>query len=122
MRIILQFPEGLKAKALEEAAKLEKEGHEVFVSCSPCYGACDLCLEEARLVKADRIMHFGHGEFMKVKNEFEIEYVPYFAELDRKKAGKAISKGIGMLREIGAKKVSLVFPIQHLHNSKIARE
>ena len=66
MRIILQFPEGLKTKAMEEAAKLEAEGHEVFVACAPCYGACDLCLDEARHVKAEKLIHFGHAEFMKI--------------------------------------------------------
>lgn len=135
MRIILQFPEGLKAKAMQEAGKLEAQGHEVFLAAAPCYGACDLCLDEARNIKADKIIHFGHAEFMKipagnfqtsslsskkmkVKSEFEIEYVPYFSELDWKIAKKVLGKALVMLEGEGAKKVALCFPVQHLENSR----
>jgi 2-(3-amino-3-carboxypropyl)histidine synthase len=118
MRIILQFPEGLKQKALEEAAALEAQGHEVFIASAPCFGACDLCLDEARNVKAEKIIHFGHAEFMPVKGDIEVEYRPYFAELDWKVGRKVLDKALKLLREIKAKKVALVFPVQHLENSK----
>ncbi len=118
MRIILQFPEGLKTKALEEAAKLEAEGHEVFVACAPCYGACDLCLDEARHVKAEKLIHYGHAEFMVVKSDIEIEYRPYFLEADWKIVGSVLAKTAKLLEKIGAKKVALTFPVQHLENSK----
>ena len=118
MRIMLQFPEGLKQKAMEEAAKLEAEGHEVFVAASPCYGACDLCLDEARRVKAEKIIHFGHAEFMKIKSGIEIECRPYFLEVDWKSAGKMLEKAAARLERVGAKKVALVFPVQHLENSR----
>ena len=117
MRIIIQFPEGLKQKALEEMAKLESEGHEVFIAAAPCYGACDICLDEARNVKADKIIHFGHAEFMKVKSDIGIEYRPYFSELDWKIGKKVMAKAASMLKKIGAKKVALVFPVQHLEIS-----
>ncbi len=118
MRIILQFPEGLKAKAMGEMAKLEAQGHEVFIAAAPCYGACDLCLDEARNVKAEKIIHFGHAEFMKVKADIEIEYRPYFSEIDWKVGKKVLDKAAKLLHEIDAKRVSLVFPVQHLENSK----
>jgi len=119
MRIILQFPEGLKKIAVAEAGKLEKGGHEVFLSASACYGACDLCLEEARLVGAKKIVHFGHAEFVKLpkKGGLGVEYVPYFLKVDWEKTGGMLKKAAEMLRESGAKKVALVFPIQHLKNA-----
>jgi len=80
MRILLQFPEGLKDKALEYASKLEKEGNEVVVSASPSFGACDLAIEEARKIKADKLIHFGHAEFKHV--DFNVEYVPYAIDAD----------------------------------------
>ena len=43
MRILLQFPEGLKQKALGHAKALELEGNEVFISASPTYGAARFC-------------------------------------------------------------------------------
>ncbi len=123
MRIMLQFPEGLKARALEQAAKLEAQGHEVMVASAACYGACDLCLEEARQVGAKKIIHFGHAEFANVKKGIEIQYVPYFLEVDWKMAGKAIAKAAQLFRNANAKRVSLVFPIQHLENSvRVKRE
>ena len=75
MRILLQFPEGLKQKALEHAKRLEKGGDEVFISASPTFGACDLAIDEAKNIKADKLVHFGHGEFHKA--DFNVEYVPY---------------------------------------------
>ncbi|MFA6489078.1 MAG: diphthamide biosynthesis enzyme Dph2 [Candidatus Micrarchaeia archaeon] len=118
MRIILQFPEGLKTKALEEAAKRESGGHEVFVACAPCYGACDLCLDEARHVKAEKLIHYGHAEFMVVKSDIEIEYRPYFLDVDWKVVGKVLAKTGKLLKDAGAKSVALTFPVQHLENSK----
>lgn len=118
MRIIIQFPEGLKQKAMEEASKLEAQGHEVLISASPCYGACDLCLDEARNVKAEKIIHFGHAEFMRVKSDIEIEYVPYFSELDWKVGKRVLDKAMEMLAGQKARAIALVFPVQHLENSK----
>ena len=51
MKILLQFPEGLKQHALKYAEKLEKEGDSVFISCSPTYGACDIAIDEAKAIK-----------------------------------------------------------------------
>ena len=132
MRIILQFPEGIKAKAMEEAAKLEAEGHEVFVACAPCYGACDLCLDEARHVKAEKLIHFGHAEFMKIDTGglggvglrgrsplgLTIEYRPYFLEVDWNSTVKVLAKAGKLLGNLGAKNIALAFPVQHLENSK----
>jgi 2-(3-amino-3-carboxypropyl)histidine synthase len=123
MRILLQFPEGLKQSALAEAEKLEAQGHEVLLSASACYGACDLALDEARHVKADKIVHFGHAEFSKVKGQgLKVEYVPYYADLDWNAAEKMLKKASEMLKGQGAKKIALVFPIQHLKNSVRVKE
>ncbi|MDE1849111.1 MAG: diphthamide biosynthesis enzyme Dph2 [Candidatus Micrarchaeota archaeon] len=80
MRILLQFPEGLKQRALEHAKRLEAEGNEVLISASPTFGACDLAIDEAKNVKADKLVHFGHAEFHKV--DFNVEYVEYYTDAD----------------------------------------
>ena len=67
MKILLQFPEGLKQKAVEIAKKYEKKGDVVFLSAAPCYGACDLALDEARAIGAKKIIHFGHSPFGNLK-------------------------------------------------------
>ncbi len=107
MRILLQFPEGLKQKALEHAKRMEAEGNEVFISASPTFGACDLALDEARNIKADKLVHFGHAEFHKV--DFNVEYVPYpiDAPLD------LLPKSLEALN--GYSTISLVTTIQHIH-------
>ncbi len=58
--ITLQAPEGLKKKALELAAFLEKAGYTVFISANPCYGACDL--EEY----GDLLVHLGHTKMHSI--------------------------------------------------------
>ena len=107
MRILLQFPEGLKQKALEHAKSLEKEGNEVFISASPTFGACDLALDEARNIKADKLVHFGHGEFHHV--DFNVEYVEYQidAPLD------ILKRFSGYLKDF--KNIGIVTTIQHVH-------
>ena len=114
----MQFPEGLKQEALLHAARLSSQGHEVFLSAAACYGACDLALDEARAIKAKKLIHFGHAEFMGVNVPgLKVEYIPYFAELDLKSTGVMLQKAASLLRASGAKKLSLVFPVQHLKNA-----
>lgn len=106
MRILLQFPEGLKQKALEHAKKLEKEGNEVFISASPTFGACDLAIDEAKNIKAEKLVHFGHGEFHHV--DFNVEYVPYEmpVKLD------ILKETLPLL--VNYNKIGLVTTIQHV--------
>ena len=114
MRILIQFPEGLKQKALEYAESLEKEGNEVFVSASPNFGACDLALDEARNLKVDKLIHYGHAEFNKV--DFDVEYVPYEidAPLD------LLPKSLEYLKEFN--RISVVTTVQHLHQLDSIKE
>jgi len=114
MRILLQFPEGLKDKALEYASKLEKEGNEVVVSASPSFGACDLAIEEARKIKADKLIHFGHAEFKHV--DFNVEYVPYAIDADLSILPSALTQ----LAQY--KKLCLMTTIQHIHQISAIKE
>ncbi len=107
MRILLQFPEGLKQSALEHAKFLEKEGNEVFISASPTFGACDLALDEARSIKADKLVHFGHGEFHHV--DFNVEYVEYHIDAPLDILGRSLEY-LGGFTNIG-----IVTTIQHVH-------
>ncbi|MFH2105976.1 MAG: diphthamide biosynthesis enzyme Dph2 [Candidatus Micrarchaeota archaeon] len=113
MRILLQFPEGLKREALQYQEKYEKQGHEVFIASAPCYGACDLSIEEAKAVKADKIIHFGHARFIsatkKLSNEIEIEYILYYIDVNLELFARSISE----LSKY--KTLSLATTIQHIH-------
>jgi len=78
-RVYLQVPEGLKTKVQEIAGNLEKEGLEVFVSCEPCFGACDIRDWEAKALGCDVILHVGHTDF-GVKSKVPVVYEPYRIE------------------------------------------
>jgi 2-(3-amino-3-carboxypropyl)histidine synthase len=109
MRILLQFPEGLKQKADELQKKYESEGHEVFLSASPCYGACDIALDEARWIKADKIVHFGHNKFVKTDLPISVEYVPYQIDIDVESLNE-------MAKHLkGHKTIALTTTVQHVH-------
>jgi 2-(3-amino-3-carboxypropyl)histidine synthase len=109
MRILLQFPEGLKQKALGFAKAYEAEGHEVFLSASACYGACDLALDEARWLKADKIVHFGHNRFIKGDLPIPVEYMEYRLDID-------VEGLLALLSHIEAHKtIALATTVQHVH-------
>jgi 2-(3-amino-3-carboxypropyl)histidine synthase len=114
MRILLQFPEGLKQKALEHAKRLESEGNEVFISASPTYGACDLALDEARNIKADKLVHFGHAEFNKV--DFNVEYIPYHIDAPT----TLLPESLAQLE--GFNTISIVTTIQHIDQLPALKE
>jgi 2-(3-amino-3-carboxypropyl)histidine synthase len=108
MRILLQFPEGLKQNALAEAEKLEKEGHEVFLSASSCYGACDLALDEAKAIGAQKLIHYGHSRFIRAKLPLEVEYREFHVRIDP----SMLKSALPFLK--GKKKIALVTTVQHI--------
>ena len=60
----LQFPEGLKTRALGVAREIEqKTGCTAVIFADPCYGACDTKEIEAKKLGVDLIFQFGHDEF-----------------------------------------------------------
>lgn len=107
MRILLQFPEGLKQKALEHAKALESRGDEVFISASPTFGACDLAIDEAKNLKVDKLIHFGHAEFHHV--DFNVEYIEYQIDAPL----KLLEPSLQHISDY--KRVGLVTTIQHVH-------
>ncbi|MFP3950205.1 MAG: diphthamide biosynthesis enzyme Dph2 [Candidatus Micrarchaeia archaeon] len=108
MKILLQFPEGLKKNALSEARKLEKGGHEVYLSSSACYGACDLPMDEARILRIDKVVHFGHSRFIRKGLPFQVEYREYHVDIDVEKLEGALSS------LEGKKRIALVTTVQHV--------
>ena len=109
MRILLQFPEGLKQKAMELAVRYESEGHEVFLSASSCYGACDIALDEARWIEAGKIVHVGHSRFIQQDVGIPVEYIPYYVDIE-------IDSLEAVLPHIKSyKNIALATTVQHIH-------
>ncbi len=82
-RVLLQLPEGLKRNSMEIIAAIEKYGVEVVYSIDATYGACDLRLEEAKIMKCDAVVHVGHNKFYRgIKSEIPVIYWPWELESD----------------------------------------
>ncbi len=108
MRILLQFPEGLKKEAIRHAEKYEKEGHEVFISGASCYGGCDLALDEAKAIGAEKIIHFGHAPFLKGSIGIPVEYIEYAIDVNL----DVLKNAVGQIKE---KRIALGTTVQHIH-------
>ena len=68
-RILIQVPDGLKPQAVSLSNIIEsRTSAETFLSSSACYGACDIASEQARLLHADLIVHYGHTQFTPADN------------------------------------------------------
>jgi 2-(3-amino-3-carboxypropyl)histidine synthase len=118
MRILIQFPEGLKKYACDIAKKMEERGDEVYLSASPCYGACDLAIEEAKAIKADKIIHIGHNKFIKHDIDIDVEYLPFPIDFPI----SIIKEGAKILMKEGIKSISLVTTVQHIHQINEMKE
>ena len=58
--VLLQFPDGLKPRAIETAEEIRKKtGAKVMVWAGSNYGACDL-----PSFKADLVVNFGHSKML----------------------------------------------------------
>lgn len=63
--VLLQAPLGFKRQMLVLGKFLSSLGIEVAYSGRPCWGGCDLATYEAKLAKADAIVHLGHAMFVR---------------------------------------------------------
>ncbi len=115
MKILLQVPEGLKAKALHLAEKLEKEGNEVLISCEPCYGACDLRDTEAERLGCEKIIHYGHNKL--VESKVPAQYEEYRTRTD---VIPVLRKEFNKLENY--KSIGLLTTVQFIDNLSIIKE
>jgi 2-(3-amino-3-carboxypropyl)histidine synthase len=102
-RVALQFPEGLKRKAVKYTERLRKAGFEVIVSGDPCYGACDLALDT--LGDADVLVHVGHAP---VDVRPDVIFLPYTIGFDM----TVLDNALPLLQ---GKRTGLVTTVQHVH-------
>ena len=80
----------------------------MVISCSPCYGACDVALEEARRCGADKIIQYGHSAFA-VRSSIPVEFIEYRTPVKfRKLLGRALKE----LKDF--RRVGLVTTVQHI--------
>lgn len=107
-RVLLQLPEGLKAAGPRLAFVVEKMGAVAIVSADPCYGACDLAVQEAEGLDADLLVHFGHTE-MVPQQRVPVVYVEVKTALGVK---PSVKKALPLLEPW--RRIGLVTTVQHV--------
>jgi len=106
--VLFQLPEGLKAEGPRLASIAEKMGAIAIVSADPCYGACDLAVQEAESLGADLLVHYGHSEMMP-QQRVPIIYIEAKTTISVK---PAVKKALPLLRPW--KRIGLTTTIQHI--------
>lgn len=120
-RILLQLPEGLKSHGFKLAREIEEElAVEVVLSANACYGACEVAVEEQRILKADATIHYGHSPLV----QRSIPNVLYVEARATENVEEAVRKALKLLEQ--EKKIGIATVVQHLHQlgyaSEIVRE
>jgi len=116
-RVLIQLPEGLKPEGLRLAAVVEKAGALAIVSADPCYGACDLAVQEAESLGVDLLVHFGHSKMAFTPERVPIIYIEAKATLSLKTAVEDALPLLEPWRRIG-----LITTVQHVDMLSEARE
>ena len=107
-RVLIQLPEGLRGQLFKIVETVESTGAEAFVSGDPCYGACDLPLEEAGKLNVDLIIHYGHTELLSEVG-FPVVYVKAKA---RTPVSGVVKKSLSLLEKYDV--IGLATTAQHL--------
>jgi len=118
--ILIQAPEGLKTRIAGIAKEIgEKTGAKTVISVKPCYGACDIPLNEIKLMGADLVIHFGHTKMIEGKN---IEYVPLNYSAGEKTLARITKKLVVRLKKNEWKKIGIVSTAQYLAHLEIVKK
>ena len=115
-RVLIQIPEGLRRQVFKIVETVENAGAEAVVSADPCYGACDLALEEAKKVNADLIIHYGHTELLHGVG-FPVIYIEAEATIP---VEEVIKKSLSFLKDYH--RIGLVTTTQHLNKLPEVKE
>ena len=117
-RVLIQLPEGLKPEAPRLASIARKAGAVAIISADPCYGACDLALQEAESLNVDLLIHYGHTPMTKQERApTPTIYIEAKAKVDVK---EAVEKAIPHLRDW--KRIGLVTTVQHVRGLNEAKD
>ncbi len=117
-RVLLQLPEGLKPFAAGLAKRLQDSSNaEVIVSGDPCYGACDLAVQQMRQLGTDLLIHFGHAEIPSMQASDDVVFVE---ARSNEKIEKPLAQALELLKN--EKSIGLAATVQHLHLLEEARK
>jgi len=114
--VLIQLPQGLKSEGPRIAQIVEAQGAIPIISADPCYGACDIDVDDAKGLDVDLIVHFGHAKFVKSENIPTI-YIETRATIDVK---EAIEQALPLLNNYS--KIGLATSVQHLQTLNQTRD
>lgn len=115
-RVLIQLPEGLKPEAPNIARAIEKLGVQLVISADPCYGACDLAMDEAESLGVDLIIHYGHSKLVK----FERVPTLYVEARATVPVNSVVEKALPLLARW--RRIGLVTTVQHVQTLDEVRE
>jgi 2-(3-amino-3-carboxypropyl)histidine synthase len=109
-KVLLQVPEGLKSYFIKFVDYIENNAEvNVIISADPCYGACDLPINNYENLGIELIVHIGHTSIsVEEKNQIPVIFVNAESDLD---ISKVIQKAIPKIK---GKTVGLVTTGQHV--------
>lgn len=110
-RVLVQLPEGVKKNSFELLGFFQELNIEVVFSGETCWGGCAVAVDEAKSVKADLIVHFGHSEFMKFN--FPVIHIPIKDELNLE---PLLKKSLNELKSFV--NIGISCSVQHMHDLK----
>ncbi len=110
-KVLVQLPEGVKQNAFKITKDIEQLGIETIFSGETCWGGCAIAVDEAKKLKADLIIHFGHAKFIDI--DFPVLYVEIKDELSLESLLKRSLSSLGKFKKIG-----LSLAAQHRHDLK----
>lgn len=109
-KVLIQLPDGLKPFGLKLINTLRNRTHATFYfSADPCYGACDLAVDAAKIVGADLIIHYGHTP-ITVSTDVKVVYINAKSEIPIE---NVINKTLAIIKPY--RKIGLITNLQHVH-------
>ena len=108
-RVLVQAPDGLKWVIPYIVEKLKKSEN-VVVSSDPCYGACFVAYDEARLYEADLILHIGHSPLRDVDYGDSVVFVEVLEDPSLAKHFDEVGKVLRAFNRVG-----VVTNVHHVH-------
>ena len=116
-KILIQLPEGMKTYTAEIVSQLAiNTKTDILVSGNSNWGGCDLALDEAKNLKVDLLVHFGHAQFIK-NVDFPVLYIEVKDNTDLNSLLMQSLDKLSSFHNIG-----LVSSIQHLHKLNEVKE
>ncbi|MEX0932989.1 MAG: diphthamide biosynthesis enzyme Dph2 [Candidatus Pacearchaeota archaeon] len=113
-RVLVQLAEGIKQNSSEIAEEIENLGIEVIFSGETAWGGCAIAVQEAEVVEANLIVHFGHAKFIETpEGSPEVLYIEVKDELNLE---PILKLSLEKLKDY--KKIGLSYSIQHRHDAE----